>query len=45
MDQDKILLIVGDDIYYQDHDYETLPYFRIKGVNKLSLQRPQEYYI
>ena len=33
MDQDKIHLIVGDDIYYEDHDFETLPYFRNKIID------------
>jgi len=32
MDYEKVHLIVGDDIYYEDHEFDTLPYFRNKEV-------------
>jgi len=36
MDFSKIHLICVDDIYYEDHEFTTLPYFREKSL-------PEEY--
>jgi hypothetical protein len=37
MDMSKIALLVGDDIYYEDHEFEQLPTFRPKGKNKYDI--------
>jgi hypothetical protein len=37
MDMTKVSLLVGDDIYYEDHKFEQLPTFRPKGENKYDL--------
>jgi hypothetical protein len=34
MDMNKVKLIYGDDIYYQDHKFEKLDIFREKSDNK-----------
>jgi hypothetical protein len=33
MNMDKVKLICGDDIYYQDHEFNILGIFREKGKN------------
>jgi len=33
----KIALLVGDDIYYEEHDFEQLTTFRPKGENKYDI--------
>jgi len=30
---DKVHLLCGDDIYFEDHSFEMLPIFRAKGQN------------
>lgn len=34
MDYDKIHLICGDDIYYEDHEFDLLSIFRKKNDDK-----------
>lgn len=37
MDMDKVMLLCGDDIYYQEHQFSMLPIFRVKQQNKYDL--------
>ena len=34
MDKSKIHMIIGDDIFYQDHKFEMLSYIRNKPMDK-----------
>lgn len=34
MDKAKIHMVIGDDIYYEHHDFQLLPYVREKPMKK-----------
>ena len=37
MDFSKVVLLCGDDIYYESHDFEMQEMFRSKGINKYEM--------
>ncbi len=37
MDMSKIVLLAGDDIYYEKHNFELLDIFRPKGKNNYEI--------